>query len=73
MISDRDSLPPTSERVAAHSDPELNRRIRRRTESTIAYYAGHPEEIDARLGDLTVNGTSSGYSRPMLRPFLWLA
>lgn len=47
-----DMLPNTVERVPAHTAEEINRRIRRRTETTIAYFADHPEEIGERLGEL---------------------
>lgn len=45
-------LPPTTERVAAHTADEINRRIRRQTEASVAYFADHPEEIGRRLDEL---------------------
>ncbi|MBD3315048.1 MAG: hypothetical protein GF344_04620 [Chitinivibrionales bacterium] len=39
-------------RVAAHTAPVVNARIRRRTEASIAYYAKHPDLIGDRLHEL---------------------
>ena len=45
-------LPGTDERVRSQTLAAINRRIRRQTERTIAYFALHPEEIDERLEEL---------------------
>ncbi|MFU0506594.1 YgaP family membrane protein [Pseudaminobacter sp. NGMCC 1.201702] len=45
-------VPSSAERVPTHTAEEVNRRIRQETESRIAYYADHPEQIDRRLGEL---------------------
>ena len=45
-------LPPTSERVAANTADEINQRIRRQTEGSVAYFADRPEEIARRLDEL---------------------
>lgn len=39
-------------RAARHTDPAVADRIRRQTQSNIAYYAEHPEQIDRRLAEL---------------------
>lgn len=39
-------------RGEAITSPELNDRIRRETRASVGHYASHPEEIDARLGEL---------------------
>lgn len=46
------ALPATQRRVPQNTDEDINRRIRREMEARIAYYAEHPEEIPARLGEL---------------------
>ena len=45
-------MPPTSERVAAHTADEINRRIRREMEIRLSYLRDHPELIDGRLDEL---------------------
>ncbi|MBL8689275.1 MAG: DUF2892 domain-containing protein [Rhodospirillaceae bacterium] len=45
-------LPSTTTRVADNTAPELNDAIRRRTEANLAYFAQHPDEIQARLDEL---------------------
>jgi hypothetical protein len=45
-------LPRTSERVPAHTRPEINARIRQAAEGRIAYYAEHRGEIGRRLHEL---------------------
>ena len=45
-------LPATTERVALHSAPWKTRRIRRRMEERLWYYAAKPGEIDGRLREL---------------------
>ncbi len=42
----------TANRVPAHTDEEINRRIREETERRLAYYEAHPDEIPARLSAL---------------------
>lgn len=46
------NIPSTTERVNLNTSPESNQRIEDHTERNIAYYAAHPEEIDARLEQL---------------------
>lgn len=45
-------LPATTTRVERNTDSQINARIRRRTEASVAYFASHPEEIDRRLDEL---------------------
>jgi hypothetical protein len=45
-------LPGTTTRVPAHTATHINDRIHDQTESNIAYFARHPEEIDDRLDEL---------------------
>jgi hypothetical protein len=45
-------FPETASRVAENTSASVNRRMRQQTEESIAYYAGYPEEIDARLEEL---------------------
>jgi hypothetical protein len=45
-------LPATTERVPLHTADAVNRRLRQETESRVAYFAEHPDEIDARVGEL---------------------
>src|SRR5215204_2867751 len=42
----------TRERVPAHTDEEVNRRIERGIERRVRYYAQHPDEIGGRLEEL---------------------
>lgn len=42
----------TAFRVAQHTAPEVNERIGRSTEASVAYHRQHPELIDRRLGEL---------------------
>src|ERR1043165_3690730 len=42
----------TRERVPAHTDEEINRRIERGIERRVRYYAQHPEEVSGRLEEL---------------------
>ena len=42
----------TLNRVPAHTDEEINRRIRAETERRLAYYETHKDEISERLVDL---------------------
>lgn len=52
MPWNQDILPPTSNRVAEHTADRVNRSIEERIEANVAYFAEHPEEIDARLREL---------------------
>jgi hypothetical protein len=45
-------LSPTTERVERNTAEPVNERIQRRTEANIAYYSGHPGEIEQRLREL---------------------
>ncbi len=45
-------LPTSMGRVPASTSDVINQRIRSRTEAMVAYYAEHPDEIDARLAEL---------------------
>jgi hypothetical protein len=45
-------VPSSAERVPTHTAEDVNRRIQQETESRIAYYADHPDEIARRLGEL---------------------
>jgi hypothetical protein len=45
-------IPSTTNRVPAHTSHANNERIQKQIERNIAYYAKHPEEIDARLEEL---------------------
>ena len=38
--------------VSTNTDQSINESIRRRTEMNVAYLAGHPEQIERRLGEL---------------------
>lgn len=40
------------ERVVAHTDDEVNARIRRQTELNLCYFAQYPQEIGRRLAEL---------------------
>lgn len=46
------SLPTTTGRVPSSTDEEINQRIRRQIEASVAYFAEHPGEIEARLAEL---------------------
>jgi hypothetical protein len=39
-------------RVSSQTDESINAQIRRRTETNIAYFAAHPDQIDQRLREL---------------------
>ncbi|MBD3345200.1 MAG: DUF2892 domain-containing protein [Chitinivibrionales bacterium] len=39
-------------RVAEHTPPSINARIRRRIDVSVTYYAKHPDRIDTRLREL---------------------
>lgn len=45
-------LPSTTERVSSQTDHAINQRLRHEAENRIAYFAVHPEGIDARLDEL---------------------
>jgi hypothetical protein len=45
-------LPASSERVAIHTSKTVERRLQDEFEDRLAYCAGHPEEIGARLEEL---------------------
>jgi hypothetical protein len=45
-------LPPTTERVRAHTAERVNEQIQRQTEANIAYYGARPDRISGRLSDL---------------------
>src|SRR4051812_8403447 len=45
-------LPASAERVPAHTAAEVNEKIRRATDESIAYHRAHPEEIEGRLDAL---------------------
>jgi hypothetical protein len=45
-------LPSTTERVPAHTDEDINLRMRAEYENRVAQYADEPDEIDARLDAL---------------------
>lgn len=48
-----DRVPATTERVARHTEEEINERIRRQTEANVAYHAqGGAKSIRQRLGEL---------------------
>lgn len=64
-------LPSTTGRVPRHTDDEINQRILRRTEESIAYHAAAgPEAIERRLGELerewdierTLEANAAGFS-----------
>jgi hypothetical protein len=42
----------SARRVASNTDPDVNARIRRQTEMSLAYHAAHPERIERRLLEL---------------------
>jgi hypothetical protein len=42
----------SANRVSLHTAPEINDRIQRGMEQRLAYFAGHPEQIDQRLSEL---------------------
>jgi hypothetical protein len=42
----------TAARVARHTDHQINDRILRQTEASIAYYREHPQQIPRRLAEL---------------------
>lgn len=42
----------TLNRFPAHTDDEVNCRIRKETEQRLAYYESHRDEIPARLAEL---------------------
>jgi hypothetical protein len=48
----QETWPRTTERVARNTAEEINRRIQRRMEASVAYFADHPEEIGQRLDEL---------------------
>ncbi|HEX2972531.1 MAG TPA: hypothetical protein VHP11_09360 [Tepidisphaeraceae bacterium] len=48
------ALPSTSDRVALHTNPQINEEIARQTEARVTYFSSHPEEIDRRLSELDV-------------------
>lgn len=52
MATNHHILPGTTERVAARTDEDVNRRIREETEVRVSYFAEHPREIDRRLDEL---------------------
>ena len=45
-------LPDTAERVPQHTAAHVNARIEDDIEASVAYFARHPEAIDARLAEL---------------------
>jgi hypothetical protein len=45
-------LPRTAARVSEHTSDDVNRRIRHETIARVAYYAAHPELLEARLDEL---------------------
>lgn len=45
-------LPDSRERVPAHTDEEINRRLHREMLYRLEYYAQHPEQIGTRLEEL---------------------
>lgn len=45
-------LPATTKRVQSQTADKINRRIRRESEDRVAYFADHPDEIEARLHEL---------------------
>ena len=45
-------LPTTTQRVPQATDEELNERIRRETEASVANHAGSREDIDRRIAEL---------------------
>lgn len=52
MPWNEDILPPTRRRVAEHTADRVNRSIEEQIEANVAYFAAHPEDIDARLREL---------------------
>jgi hypothetical protein len=42
----------SSRRVTDHTNPQVNERIRRQTEISLAYFAAHPEQIEQRIREL---------------------
>lgn len=64
------------DRVVSQTDPQVNERIRRRTEMSLCYYGAHPEQIPQRLRELdeewdvarALEAVSSGLS---LMGFTW--
>ena len=45
-------LPASSERVATHTSKAVERRLQHEFEDRLAYFAGHPGEIESRLKEL---------------------
>lgn len=45
-------LPKTTDRVSSNTPAAINRRISRDVARSVAYYAGHPAEINERLDEL---------------------
>ena len=45
-------ITPSERRVASHTDPAVNQRLRRQAAMGVAYFAAHPDEIDRRLAEL---------------------
>jgi len=45
-------IPKSSQRVSEHTRPQVNAQLQRQLEANVAYYARHPEQIDARLKEL---------------------
>lgn len=49
---DADLIPPTTKRVARHTDEEINERISRQTEANVAYFAQGDRRLIRRLREL---------------------
>ena len=45
-------IPPTTQRVTAHTADRINRRIKREMMQRLKHYQRHPKEIDRRLAEL---------------------
>jgi hypothetical protein len=45
-------IAPSANRVSSQTDESINTQIRRRTETNIAYFAAHPDQIGQRLREL---------------------
>jgi hypothetical protein len=79
-------VPLARERVSENTADSVNQRIQQETEASVAYYAAHREEIDARLNQLEgewdiervleANAAGIGFAGVMLGAFVdrrWLA
>jgi hypothetical protein len=52
LKKERAMLPASSDRVATHTSKAVERRLQHEFEDRLAYFAGHPGEIESRLKEL---------------------